>query len=137
MGHSATRLSYGDLLLWQRALEFAVELHQATARFPRTELFGLTSQARLAAISVVSNIAEGSARRSTREFLAFLHIARESLAELETQLLMASKIGYLDAVAYGKLCDGAGSVDRLLNGVITGLRRREESGSTSRPTPDP
>ena len=63
-----------DLLVWQKAMRLAVDVHRATAMFPRSEFFGLTSQLRRAAISIPSNLAEGSARRTTPDFLAFVHI---------------------------------------------------------------
>ena len=89
------RRDYRDLVLWQRAVELAAEVHRVTLRLPRHELFGLTAQMRRSAVSIPSNIAEGSGRRTTREFIAFLHIARGSLSELRTQLLLASRVAYV------------------------------------------
>jgi four helix bundle protein len=116
--------THKDLIVWQKAFGLAVAVHQVSARFPRHELFGLTSQLRRAAISVPSNIAEGAARRTTRDFLCFLHIARGSLAELETQLLLGREVGYLDDVAGNKLLQDLAEVGRLINAFIVGLRRR-------------
>ena len=115
-------------------MALATTVHQLTGSLPRHELFGLSSQLRRAAISIPSNIAEGTARRSTREFLAFLHIARGSLAELETQLLLAEKIGYLAENALLTVWPSVHEVGRLLNAVIRGLRRRESHSSLS-PSP--
>jgi four helix bundle protein len=121
------RRDYRDLVLWQKAMELAAEVHRTTLKLPRHELFGMVAQVRRAAVSVPSNIAEGSGRRTTREFIAFLHIARGSLSELRTQLILAEKIGYLSEAdlccAYG-LSDEVG---RLLNAVIRGLRRRQDA----------
>ena len=119
------RRSHKDLILWQKAMALATAVHRLTGTLPRQELFGLSSQLRRAAVSIPSNIAEGTARRSTREFLAFLHIARGSLAELETQLLLAEKIGYLKETALLAVWPSVHEVGRLLNAVIRGLRRRE------------
>jgi len=119
------RRDYRDLVLWQKAMELAAEVHRTTLKLPRHELFGMVSQVRRAAVSVPSNIAEGSGRRTTREFIAFLHIARGSLSELRTQLILAERILYLseaDLCCAYRLSDEVG---RLLNAVIRGLRRRQ------------
>jgi four helix bundle protein len=119
-----SRNSHKDLVLWQKALDLAVAVHEATAVFPKSEMFGLVSQIRRAAVSIPSNIAEGSARRSTREFIAFLHIARGSMAEVETQLLLAQRVGYVGNERLTVLQLRLDEVGRIMNAVITGLRRR-------------
>jgi four helix bundle protein len=116
--------SYRDLLVWQKALALAVSIHRATVSFPRSERFGLVSQLRRAAVSVPSNIAEGSARRTTRDFAAFLHVARGSLAELDTQLLLAMNVGYLDESQHTGLAQQVDEVGRIINALPSGLRRR-------------
>jgi four helix bundle protein len=85
---------YKDLLIWQRGMGLAKLIYRLTANFPSEERYGLTSQLRRAAVSVPSNIAEGQARRSTKEFLQFLSHAEGSLAELETQLLLSVELGF-------------------------------------------
>jgi len=85
--------SYQDLQVWQNAMQLAEQVYRLTSDFPREELFGLTSQMRRAATSVPANIAEGWARRGTREFLQFLNIAAGSLRELETYILLAQRVG--------------------------------------------
>ena len=85
-----------DLVAWQEAMAFAREVYRVTRSFPGHEQFSLTSQVRRAAISIPSNIAEGAARESAREFVRFLGIARGSLAEVETQLLLAADLDYWD-----------------------------------------
>ena len=87
--------NYKDLIVWQKAMDLAAEIHRLTRSFPREELYGLTSQIRRAAVSVPSNIAEGQARQSTAEFRNFLSISQGSLAEVETQLLLAQRFQYL------------------------------------------
>ena len=89
--------SFRDLDVWHLGLELAETVYRVTARFPKAELFALTSQMRRAAVSIPSNIAEGRARDSTREFLHFLAISRGSLAELETQLELAIRLDYGDS----------------------------------------
>ncbi len=120
-----TRRDFRDLVLWQKAMELAAEAHRTTLKLPRHELFGMAAQVRRAAVSVPSNIAEGSGRRTTREFIAFLRIARGSLSELRTQLLLAEKIGYLSETDLSSATGLSDEVGRLLNAVIRGLRQRQ------------
>jgi four helix bundle protein len=121
--------SHKDLILWQKAFDLAVEVHKATSSFPRFELFGLVAQLRRASVSVPSNIAEGSARTSTREFLHFLRIARGSLAEMQTQLHLAKAIGYLPEPTLSEIDPKVEEVGRILNAVLVGLLRRLQSRS--------
>ncbi len=88
--------SYKDLIVWQRSMELVTQVYQLTKQFPTEERFGLSNQLRRAAVSIPSNIAEGQARQSTAEFKNFLSIARGSLAEVETQLLIAQNLKYLN-----------------------------------------
>ncbi len=88
-----------ELRAWQAAMALVGDVYALSGTFPREEAFGLTSQMRRAAISVPSNIAEGAARATRKEFLHFLHVARGSLSELETQYLIARQLGYVAAVA--------------------------------------
>ncbi len=87
--------SYRDLIAWKNAMELVVDIYHATRAFPRDELYGLTNQLRRAVISVPSNIAEGQACFSPKEFHHFLSHARGSLVEIETQLIIAQTLGYL------------------------------------------
>jgi four helix bundle protein len=127
--HTRRRDSYKDLVLWRKSMDLAVAVHRLGSELPRTEKFGLVTQLHRSAVSVPSNVAEGSARRTTREFIAFLHIARGSLAELETQLLLARRVGYLGVEAAPEIDALIVEVGRLLNAVIAGLRRRLETSS--------
>jgi four helix bundle protein len=116
--------SHNDLIVWRKAVELAVEVHRVTTRFPRHELFGLASQMRRAAIWIPSNVAEGTARRTTRDLVAFLHVARGSLAEVETQLLLAQQVGYVYDRVRDALMVLIDEVGRLLNGLISALKER-------------
>ena len=111
--------SHKDLIVWQKAINLACEVYAATELLPREERYGLKAQLRQAAISIASNIAEGSARRSRLEFIHFLHISRASLAELETQYLIATRqkmMGDTHATL-----DHIAEVGRLLNALIRSL----------------
>jgi four helix bundle protein len=113
--------SYKDLVVWKKAMELVAEVYAATATFPREEMFGLTSQLRRSAVSVPSNIAEGQGRATKGEFIQFLAHARGSLFELETQVLIAGKLGYLSAELQGSLGEQVQEVARILNGLLTSL----------------
>jgi four helix bundle protein len=91
--------SYQDLLAWQKAMELITEVYRETLGFPPEELYGLTSQMRRAAVYIASNIAEGQGRLTKGEFIQFLGNARGSLLELETQVLVAKNLQYLDEPA--------------------------------------
>ena len=114
--------TYRDLLVWQKAKVLALEVYRHTARFPTSEMYGLTSQIRRAAVSIPSNIAEGQGRLTSGEFQQFLGHSRGSLLELETQLEIAHELGYLKAAEYEALQRGTYEVLGLLNRLITSLR---------------
>ena len=116
-------------------MDLATDVHRLTKRLPSYEVFGLSSQIRRAAVSIPSNVAEGAARRTTREFMAFLHIARGSFAELETQLQLARDVGYVCEQDLGPTLARLDEVGRLLNAVISGLRQRQRLASSLPPTP--
>ena len=113
--------NYRELLAWQKAMDLAELVYAATTRYPRHELYGLAGQSRSAAVSIPSNIAEGQGRRSTREFLHHLSIAHGSLRELETQILLAGRLRYLEEERMRTVMDLAGEVGRLLNGLYNSL----------------
>src|SRR5207245_1271791 len=106
--------SYRDLIVWQKALDMAEAIYVATRSFPKEEIYGLTSQMRRAAVSVASNIAEGHARQSRGEYMQFLGIARGSLAELNTQVMLACRLQMLPTDAQQKLELQLAEVGRLL-----------------------
>jgi len=124
MGHS-----YRDLIVWQKAIAMVTEIYRATQSFPRQETYGLTSQVRRSAVSVASNIAEGQGRLSRREFHHFLGMARGSLLEMETQVVIAENLGYLSQADVRKLADASGEVSRLLHGLMQALQKIEPQPS--------
>jgi four helix bundle protein len=89
--------THRDLLVWKKSIDFVTKIYKMTERFPKTEMYGLTSQLRRAAVSIPSNIAEGSARNTDKELIHFLHISRASAAEIETQLLISENLNYIEA----------------------------------------
>ncbi len=113
--------SYRDLLTWRKAMQLVTNIYRATRGFPREELYGLTNQLRRAAVSIPSNIAEGQARHSKKEFHHFLSTARGSLVEVETQLMIANTLGYLTEERAASLIAEAGEVGRMLNGLLASL----------------
>jgi len=111
--------SYKELIVWQKSIELVKEIYKLTNEFPRSEVYGLSSQMQRAAISIPSNIAEGYSRKNLKEYIQFLHIAYGSLAELETQLIIAKelypKINYTPAISFLE------EVGKILNTMIRKL----------------
>ncbi|HTK75609.1 MAG TPA: four helix bundle protein [Gemmataceae bacterium] len=119
-----TLSSYRDLIAWQKAIELVEIVYQATARFPRCEIWGLSNQLRRAAVSIPSNIAEGQGRRSTRDFLKFLAIAQGSRQEVETQIIIAERLGYLEAGDSQRLLEQIRELGRVISGLSKSLEAR-------------
>ena len=110
--------SYRDLFAWQEAVEFVTEVYAITSKFPDKEHYGLISQLRRASVSIASNIAEGQGRLTEGEFRHFLGHARGSLLEVETQFVIAEKLGYVTIEQLNAIEERSGRVGRLLNGLI-------------------
>jgi len=109
-----------QLRVWQEAMELVVSIYSMTSAFPQTERYGLANQMQRAAVSVPSNIAEGAARGSKPDFLRFLHIARGSLSELETQCQIAQRLGYTNDISVQETA--INSVFSQLGGLIKHLK---------------
>ncbi|MDQ6652407.1 MAG: four helix bundle protein [Acidobacteriota bacterium] len=109
--------------VWKRSMDLVVRIYKATEVFPTHERYGLTSQIRRAAVSIPANIAEGAARQSSKEFAHFLSNAQGSASELETELLIAQKLEYLDSVGYFEMRNEIASVGRMLIGLAQSVRR--------------
>jgi len=114
--------TYEDLKVWQRAMELVTDIYQSTRGFPKEEIYCLTNQLRRAAISVPGNIAEGKGRASNKELMQFLNHARGSTYEIQTQLRIAERLGYLSEMQSQRLLQQAAEVGRLLNGLIQSFR---------------
>jgi four helix bundle protein len=115
---------YRNLDAWKASQDLAVITYRVTDRFPPAERFGLTSQMRRAAVSVVSNIAEGAGRGTDTQFANFLRIARGSLYELETQGLLAVRLGLCGSGGVTELLDSGRHTGRLLHGLLKAIERR-------------
>ena len=116
--------SHRDLLVWQRAMDVAVSTYELTRQYPRDELFGLTSQSRRAAASVAANIAEGYGRATRQAYLNFLRIARGSLKELETHLVLAQRVGLAAPEWTDVLLGQTDELGRMLHGLISKVQTR-------------
>ncbi len=113
--------THKDLDVWKESMALVKEVYKLTENFPKEETFGLASQMRRAAVSIPSNIAEGAARNSDKEFIQFLHVSLGSLAELETQLLLSRELGFAKDE---KLNGSVEQIRRMLLGLIKYLRGR-------------
>jgi len=111
--------SFKDLDVWNKGIEFVAEIYKLTSRFPKDELYGLVSQMRRAAVSIPSNIAEGQGRRNAKEFIQFLYIAKGSLAEIETQLIICERLGLISDLT--ALTDRMKVLRMMLIGLINKL----------------
>jgi four helix bundle protein len=113
---------YTKLKVWQKSIDFVSQLYVATKLFPSSELYGLTNQMRRAAISISSNIAEGSGRKSKSDFARFLDIALGSAFEMECQILIAYNLGYLDEEKYKTFYDDINQIKKMLSSLINSVR---------------
>lgn len=114
--------NFKELLVWQKSIDFVTDIYRATELFPKSEIYGLISQIRRAAVSIPSNIAEGNSRRSKPDYLQFLKIARGSCAETETQLTICKNLNLLNEESYLKLNQGIIEITKMLNGLINSLQ---------------
>ena len=114
--------NYKELIVWQKGIELAVEIYRIIDLFPSKEKYALSNQMQRATISISSNIAEGWGRGTIKEYIYFLHIARGSLMELETQLIIAFRLKYIDQNNYNKVSDLIKSIAMMLNKLISKLK---------------
>lgn len=113
--------SVRELIVWQRGIQLSLAVYKLTAKFPKEELYGLTSQMRRAAVSIPSNIAEGYGRGARGEYKQFLGIARGSTLELETQLVIANELGYCDLDGFRAVEATSGEVGKMLHALLRKL----------------
>jgi four helix bundle protein len=115
---------YRDLIVWQKAIDLVEAVYRATTTFPRDEIYGLTFQVRRASVSVPSNIAEGHGRTFRRDFMNYLSIANGSLKEVETQLIIAERLKYINKRDKESLLERTTEVGRLISGLSNSLKRK-------------
>lgn len=116
--------SHRDLIVWQRGVDLAIECYSITREFPEYERLGLSSQIQRAASSVPANIAEGKARGTTKAFLNYLTVADGSLAEVDTHLEVAARLGYVSHEKQQALLERINELGRMLTGLRKSVRRR-------------
>lgn len=112
---------YKDLSVWQKSMDLAVEIFKVVKFLPKEELYGLSDQMRRAVVSVPSNIAEGQQRSSTKDYIRFLHIAKGSLGELETQIMLCERLEYLRKEKTNQLIGQCIEIQRMISGLISSL----------------
>lgn len=113
--------NYRELIVWQKAMDLVEMVYTTSSTFPKEEKFGLTSQLQRAAISIPSNIAEGSGRMGEKECIQFLKIAHGSLSEVETQMMIAQRLHYIDEHTLQSLLRHTEEIGRLINGLRKSL----------------
>ena len=117
-------ISYRDLEVWQKAMDMVTACYRMTATFPKSEVYGLSSQIQRAAVSLPANIAEGHQRKHSKEFIQFLSIASGSLAELETHIYIAQRLEYIDKKQLNNLLDKTSEIGRMLNGLRKSIEKK-------------
>jgi four helix bundle protein len=116
--------THKDLEVWKKAIEMVTTIYTLTRTFPKEELYGLTNQIRRSAVSVPSNIAEGSGRNSSKELLHFLCFATGSLSELETQIIIAHNLGYLNNDQKQEIDIILSNLFKLLSGFTQSIQKK-------------
>jgi four helix bundle protein len=117
-------MKYSELVVWQKAMDLVTDIYKVTATFPSEERFGLSSQARRAAVSIPSNIAEGHGRKATGAYLNHLSIAYGSLVELETQIQIAVRLSFVSSDDSSHLLSRADEIGKMLTGPIKSLAEK-------------
>lgn len=118
----STVRSFEELTIWQEARKFTIRMYTLSKRFPKEELYGLTSQIRRASVSIMSNIAEGFNRRSTKEFINFLIISRASISEVQNDLYISLDLNYINKEDFETIYNHAQKISMSINKLITYLR---------------
>lgn len=127
--------SYKDLFVWQKGIVLVKQIYDVTRTFPDEERFGLMSQLRRAAVSIPSNIAEGQARHTTKEFIRFVSNAEGSTAELETQLIISGELNYIDKQRIASLFSLVTEERKMLNALRRTLKERLRKRKTNSQSP--
>ncbi len=123
-GSSEMLKNYKELNVWQKSYELCLKIYRITAKFPNEEKYGLTSQIRRSAVSIPSNIAEGYGRKTTVDYIRMLYISYGSVCELETQILLAGDLGFIEKGELGTLKKDIAEVERMLKALIKSLENK-------------
>jgi len=123
-GSSEMLKNYKELKVWQKSYELCLEIYRITAKFPKEELYGLTSQIRRSVVSIPSNIAEGYGRKTTLDYIRMLYISYGSVCELETQMLLAGDLGFIEKGELGRLKKDIVESERMLKALIKSLENK-------------
>ena len=115
--------NYRDLIVWQKAMKLVTDIYLITQDFPQTEDYGLTIQIRRSAVSIPSNIAEGTARNSRKDYIRFLHVALGSLFELQTQLEISENLSFQETNQFELLNESGREIERMLCSLIRNLKK--------------
>ncbi len=116
--------NYKELKVWQKSYELCLEIYRITAKFPKEELYGLTSQIRRSVVSIPSNIAEGYGRKTTLDYIRMLYISYGSICELEMQILLAGDLGFIEKGVLGRLKKDIAEIERMLKALIKPLENK-------------
>lgn len=114
--------THKDLDVWKKSIDFVTKIYKTTNSYPKSELYGLVSQIRRAAVSIPSNITEGAVRKSKVEFRQFLYIALSSAAEIETQLIISKNLNFIDEKTYNILIEELNAISRMIQGLIKSIQ---------------
>jgi len=116
-----------EMDVWKKSIEFVVKIYRVTAKYPSEEKFGLISQLRRASVSIPSNLAEGAGRNSDKDFLRFLYISLGSILEVDTQVIISQKLGFIDQGQLDDICLELTNLKKMYLGLIKYLRRKSTS----------
>ena len=119
-------MNHKELEVWKRSVDLVLKLYKITEKYPHSENYGLVDQIRRAAVSIPSNIAEGCGRNSDKELIRFLYISIGSLAEVDTQLIISNKLGYLDIDKLDDIADELNIIKKMLLGLIKYLKGKSK-----------
>lgn len=116
--------THKDLDVWKKSVLLVTSIYELTKSFPKDEIYGITNQIRRSAVSVSSNIAEGSARQGNKKFIHFLYISLGSLSELETQLIISNNLKYISDSSFKRMMNNLDEIGKMLTGLISYMKRR-------------
>ena len=116
-------MTHKDLDVWKRSIDFVTTLYKLTENFPKSEMYGLSSQLRRASVSIPSNIAEGASRNHKKEFIQFLYISLASASEVDTQLIISCNLNFIDDKQLNKLSKELDEISKMLQGLLKSIKK--------------